>query len=182
MANVGQADAAASSFITQIAGECPGVIAQAPEGQELDEVSIEVGAALGLRVIAPSRPAISTFLADTKPLRWSSRGVAGAVAIFETREAMIAAMTPPNLCGDLEQWASSRFTVIPEATRDLNAEAQLLFFPGSQVLVELERQESAKMRALVRRARRLESSLDEKSEPFVQRAGEELGAILEGRS
>jgi len=182
IANLGQGQSALSTVITQTARECPGVLAQAPQGQELNEVSMEIGAALGVAVTTPNRPAISTFLASTRSLRWSSDGVAGAVSIFETKEAVIAAMTSPNLCGDLRSWAASGFTQLPEAARDLNAEGQLLSFPTSQILDEFERHENPRLKPLVRQARKLEARLSAKGEPFIQRAAMELATALSGHA
>jgi hypothetical protein len=108
--------AAAEHYANGLAAQCPAAAAGSPQNHEAEQLDDEVIGAMttvGYRVAAGP---IATFARAIKGLRWSSARLTRAVHGFTGRLVGLSKLAPPNVCGDIQQWAASGYTTVPAST------------------------------------------------------------------
>jgi hypothetical protein len=127
--------------VQTLAGECPGVLANAPRGffgrfgeeepkltarQRGEEnrserqhaaLEFEISEAFGSALIEADRAGILAYAHTVRSLRWSNAGL----TLYEharSNEAEQGLTEPmPHVCSDLKAWAASNYTRLPEGTK-----------------------------------------------------------------
>jgi len=200
--------AAVKAQAARLQGECPGVLAAAPQrfgfprgplsgrargeaarsARQLNYLEDELQQSL----VAPLREAevahLATFAAAVLPLRWSdpriAKGVQAAVTALQANEA------PAQVCADMRFWAASGFKEVSPATRAfVTAQDERLAnfpFPVQPLLVRFERTPAARavlgtIHALRERSRALSQPLEAVSRTLARAIGLHTGEDIEAQ-
>jgi len=138
-ANVNASLAAAQGSATNIASECPDVLrgvlesvsstsSTAPAFAELSrelsqagELTTEADAAVAAATDQPDRQALEAFVMAVSDLQWSSTELSEAVRARIARRQEAFDMSPPNVCADMHEWASSGHRTLSSGTQEFLA-------------------------------------------------------------
>lgn len=129
IANSHRGSLAADELAERVAGECPGVASGARITSEAalrieTKVRSETALAVVLALITPDLPAYQHLAITLETLSWRSHKLTALVRRAERTAAAVAKLRPPNLCGDLKEWAASGFTKLPAGTSRFLAESR----------------------------------------------------------
>jgi hypothetical protein len=157
--------AATEALASSLGGECPGVLAGAPnetlstflespshsesppqsprqrgesnrEGRQLSELQGELELALGQLPIEADRQAALTYARAVSSLRWSNNTV---TALERTGAAALEwqlQSVPPDVCADMKAWVASGYRTLSPATKVLVREREAVVRPLLRVLRE----------------------------------------------
>jgi hypothetical protein len=162
VASAPAAKAAEEGLAGTLGGECPGVLAGAPqetlrplfaspprsrsprqmgeanrESRQLRDLRGELSLALGLPLIDSDRQAALAYARAVESLRWSSN----AVTVLEHTGAAGLEWelhsAPPQVCADMKVWVSSGYKALSPATKTLTREQEVVVIRLFQALSEL---------------------------------------------
>jgi hypothetical protein len=108
--------AAARRFASGTAAQCPRAAAGSPMNGASEQLNDEVIGGMtiaGYRVAA--RP-IAVFAHAVSGLRWSNGRLTRAVKTFAAKLQKLSTSALPNLCADIQSWASSGYKTLPATT------------------------------------------------------------------
>jgi hypothetical protein len=138
-ANVHASLAAAQSSETSIASECPDVLRGVPtsvsstsstapafaelarELSQAGELTTETDAAVAAATAQPDRQALEAFVAAASDLQWSSTQLSEAIRAGIVRRQEAFDTSPPNVCADMQAWASSGHRTLSSGTQEFLA-------------------------------------------------------------
>lgn len=129
--HVGLADV--KSFASQIATQCPRAAAESPQDYDSEQLSNELVGAMTIVGYRTAATSIATFFNAVKGLHWSNGRLTRAVRTYATKLEGLSSLATPNLCGDLQGWASSGYETLPAST---------IQFDKSYSAVDLEAEEA----------------------------------------
>lgn len=147
LANLPQSTVAAEAAATQIAGECPGVLTNAPpreekpgsiigtqsepeggaratgernrESKQRSVFQLELAVALKGSTTQADREASDTLTRAIAPLRWSNPVITGVVQLSMTVEQEELTIPPPAVCADMSSWVSSGYKTLSQGSQAL---------------------------------------------------------------
>jgi hypothetical protein len=151
--------AAEERFARTLSGECPGVLADAPNGApralleslqrprsprqvgeanrenvQLSDLQGELSLGLDLPLIETDRQAAATYARIVRSLRWSNT----AVTVLERANAAEleweSQRAPPNVCADMRAWVASGYKTLSPATKTLIREREAVIISALHVL------------------------------------------------
>ena len=129
--NLADARGSTNAWVSDVARECSGALAEAPRGTQLTEIRREVNLAPLAVLDAPDRAAARQMARAIERLRWSDRALARAVRGWLTAVRAGYTLPVPNLCSDLKAWVASDYhTFSPGTVGFTRALRKLLFFEG----------------------------------------------------
>lgn len=99
-----------------LAAECPNVGAGSPQNEEAQHMSYEVAGALWSTLYRTDAGAVQRFLQAVHPLRWSNNKITRTARAYIGSLRELAALRPPNLCGDVRAWDADGFKAVPADT------------------------------------------------------------------
>jgi hypothetical protein len=133
-ANLGKAQTAMETFVAHVDATCPGVLAQAPQGTGLTEMTKEVMLAPLAIWTEVQRPVARRFDREIEHLRWTDRTIERHFRRLMSARRFREGLTVPDVCADAQAWAASGFKTLPKGTIDfLRAlRSRLIFEPSLQ--------------------------------------------------
>ncbi|HEV7565941.1 MAG TPA: hypothetical protein VGO31_08295 [Microbacteriaceae bacterium] len=148
-------------LLAQIRRECPHAAAGSPKTGESSELGIEVIGTLAVTAIHLDIPAGEAFIAAVRGLSWRSASLTRAVRGYAAKASRMISLPIPNICGDVQSWARTGFTALPNFTEPFDTA-----FVGSWVSPGflppgLRRYESSGVHGLVRSTEHEESAIIE---------------------
>jgi hypothetical protein len=105
---------AIARLVDGIQAHCTSVVGDAPPSPEANVFHEEVAIAVVLAFVAPDKGVLRTFLGTVRNLSWKETRVAGLVARSIAEGEVLTSAHSPNVCKDLQEWATSRFTKTPK--------------------------------------------------------------------
>lgn len=176
----------ANAYVNEIAGECPGILANAPPGQGFSMLLGEAADGLALAFSTPLDDAAATFDRSIAHLRWSSKALTRGVRTIAVADRAELAVAAPHVCTDLRAWAADSYSTIPQTTENFLAAgeaAQKHPRPTQQgVLRKLAQYENPRMKSLAHSIVVLEgktaSAIGPALEPLLAHLAEALGLEL----
>ncbi len=173
--------AASRATAAQLAAECPGILAHAPDyarfgpggsnetgrqsgefnlrSHQLERLRDELLTSLAPASTAAEQDALAIFIAAAKPLSWSSssvtRGVANFLAILEQVRSSQVSL---HVCADMASWVASGYRVLSPATKAVPNPLALVVPTGTVVspsAASLRPYEGALQRTQLREVRAL---------------------------
>ncbi len=153
---------AEEGFVGALGGECPGVLAGAPqetlktlfesplrsssprqigeanrESRQLDDLQSELSLALDGPLIDSDRQAALSYARTVKSLHWTSSTltVLEHMSAVELEEEVRSA--PPQVCADMKAWVSSGYKTLSPATKTLIGEQETVLIQYFRALREL---------------------------------------------
>jgi hypothetical protein len=160
--------------LAHVRGECPQAGAASPQNPESTEMSNEVIGSMVLSAALPDRQAIASFVRKVSGLRWRSGGLTRTIHAYAGKLQTLLSLSPPNLCADVRAWAATGFHSLPATTTSFVAKFMPAWVALGLVPAAMSSSESARTRALVGRAARVENDLTEAE----ARAVAHWGAIM----
>jgi len=174
LANSHRGIEAADDLVDRLAGECPGVASSAPSQAtpasrhaETELLGETVDSVL-LAAIGPDLPAYGNVATRLARLSWSSRSLTVRVHRVARNAAAISVLRPPDLCGDLREWATGGYIAVPATAGRFLAQfaaTQRSFISGEGVERMLARYEGPRGRALRRHLERLANRVGRAIDP-----------------
>jgi hypothetical protein len=147
---------------------CASVLAEAPKGSQLEELSQEMSSAVLFSGSKPDRSAMLRFAREVAPLRWNSRRVTRLVRAIAASERKGADLRFPDVCADIRAWVASGYKHLTTGTERFLAHiAALEKVQGAEkgknaeetALMLLRPYERASEKRLAKRIERLEEAL-----------------------
>lgn len=118
-----QGTLAVNELTERVAKECPGVASGALHGTPSEgtlrlttKLHEETEQAVLVTVIGPDLPAYRRLGLALARLGWSNRRLTALVRRLGRTAEATSELRPPDLCGDLEEWAASGYTRLPAGT------------------------------------------------------------------
>jgi hypothetical protein len=99
-----------------LASVCPSVGIGAPQNEEAQHMSYEVAGALWATLYHTDASAVQAFIRAVKPLKWSNGKITHIAHAYIRSLRELAALTSPDLCGDVRAWSADGFKAVPAAT------------------------------------------------------------------
>jgi hypothetical protein len=96
--------------------ECPDVGAGSPQSEEEQKLSYEVAGALWATGYRTDAGVVRAFVKAVAPLRWSNPVITRDAHRFTKGLQEMAALTVPDLCGDVRAWAAGGYKTVPADT------------------------------------------------------------------
>lgn len=109
-------EAALESLRQTLGAECPGAAAASPENEAAEKLSNEVVGTMGVAFIRADVQAVASFAGAVAPLHWSNPKLTRKAATYATKLKALAALTMPDVCGDVRAWAASGYRALPAST------------------------------------------------------------------
>lgn len=152
-----------ASFVGRVGEQCPGALANAPAGRQLETVGAEIGMSAAATWLRPDRQASREAARAIDRLHWRdqkyTRWVHSLAAIGRAEADFHAA----DLCGDLKAWVDSGYRRLAPATRTsgrVQRDSANVAAKYAGVFAEvLSHYRGERARRLVRRGRRLRARL-----------------------
>ncbi len=116
VARIGTTQASVVRFKQRLSHECGQVGAGSPQNEETQKLSLEAAGALWSLSFGADANAIHAFVRAVKPLRWSSPKLTSIAQGYANSLGGLAALTTPDLCGDVRAWSASGFRTVPAST------------------------------------------------------------------
>jgi hypothetical protein len=113
--------AAVRALSAAVKSQCPGVLAQAPEGRALEDVKNEILNDVLLTSERPARKATFAFAKTVQRLRWTNRKLTYYATHAAREEAAKERVPLPDLCADAKSFAASGFQSAPRTTEQFIA-------------------------------------------------------------
>ncbi len=141
------------------AEQCPSVGMGAPQNEAAQHMSYEVAGALWFTLYHTDAKAVQTFVQAVKPLRWSNSAITRIAHGYIISLHELAALTMPDLCGDVRTWSSGGFKTVPAST--IQFDRHLEAIEGKSIPAHLlAPYEQPADRSLAARTARLETQLE----------------------
>jgi hypothetical protein len=170
--------AALADLVDQIRGTCPKAAAGSPEDGESEQLSYEVIGALSVAIFRLDTPTIDRFVHAVTPLRWSDRRLTGVVRTYAAKLKGMATLGMPDVCGDVQAWASGGFRTLPTSTVSFDRRFLAVKVETEEVSQALlARYERPGEAAIVHRTSRLEGQLVEAEAQAVHDWSQILDAL-----
>ena len=142
--------AAVKALESQIEGECPGVLSDAPRGsralarepghrsareqgeenrrqRQASALETELERALEVTSLAPAREAALAFVRAVRPLKWSEPARTALTQLAAgTLELEVGGAVPP-VCGDMRAWVASGYKTIGPGTKSIERSEEEVF-------------------------------------------------------
>jgi hypothetical protein len=112
--------AAAKSFASQIAAQCPGAAAGSPQDHDSEQLDDEVIGAMTAVGYHTAAAPIAAFARAVEGLHWSDARLTRAVRTFARKLKGLSTLAIPNLCGDVGAWVGSGYQTLPASTVQFN--------------------------------------------------------------
>jgi hypothetical protein len=132
-------EAAVQSLVAKVRGECPGVLAAAPDNRGREDIRGEIGEVVPLTLERPARAATLAFAKTVRALRWSNRKLTYYVTHAASEEAAKEEVPLPDICADAHAFAAGGFAAAPPTTERFLASSEaanslttLEFGPGKE--------------------------------------------------
>lgn len=116
VSRIGASQASVVSYKQRLSHECSKVGAGSPQNEAAQKLSLEAAGALWSLTFGRDAKAIHAFAAAVKPLRWSSSKLTAIAHGYAKSLEELAALSTPNLCGDVRAWSASGFQTVPAST------------------------------------------------------------------
>jgi hypothetical protein len=187
------AHSAESAAASQIARECPGVVAGMPQepslklssapsprvkgenarlAQQQQTIERELDAAVAQADDSSYRPAWEAYAAEVRQLSWSNPAIASALQAATTARLEVLSAPAPSFCADARAWAQSGYNALSAASREFEASRAAQKSSGQEeelsLLALLKPYENASDRALIRKTDAVESKLFAGAEAAVR--------------
>jgi hypothetical protein len=108
--------AAAKSFASRVAAECPGAAAGSPQNEESEQLDNEVIASMTIAGYHVAAAPVARFARAVRGLHWSNGRLTRAVQRLAKRLVGLTRLTPANICGDIKTWAAGGYQTVPAST------------------------------------------------------------------
>ena len=148
--------------------------ASSPQDPESTQLSDEVIGTMVTTVIRLDPSAARQFVRAAAGLAWSSRALTRQVRTYVHKVGILAGLAPPQLCSDVESWASSGFRTLPATTVAFDASFMPAWVALGELPSGLARFETADERPALRRSRSYEEAFTD----FEAREVETWGQIM----
>lgn len=144
----------------RFSSECPKVGAGGPQSEEEQRLAYEVAGALWATAYHTDAGIIRKFVKAVKPLRWSNPAVNRSAHRFVTGLQEMAALSVPDLCGDVRAWIAGGFNAVSPTTEryDKHVEAIEVKQVPRRLLIKYVQPSD---RALLDRVERLDTRFSE---------------------
>ncbi len=109
-------EAALEELRTGISAECPMAAAASPENEAAEKLSNEVVGTMGVAFIRSDTQAVASFVGAVTHLDWSNAKLTRKASTYASKLKVLAALTAPNVCGDVHAWAASGYRTLPSST------------------------------------------------------------------
>jgi hypothetical protein len=113
-------------YVTRADARCPGIVARAPRSREFGELNYEAFLAVAVTMERANSRTIARFVHIAGHLRWAGRRLTLLVRRLVEEEGHLAGLVPPDLCGELAEWARSGYRTIPPTARRFQEDANVL--------------------------------------------------------
>jgi hypothetical protein len=158
VARIGAVQAKIEQLNASLGRRCPHAGAGSTQTEASQPMEREVVAELWAIAYGANAAAIATFVADTRHLSWSNGSITRIVRRYATNLHLLATLPQREICGDVQAWAASGFTVIPREAVALGEHAEANTEPvPAQLLAPYERGSDA---GLLARTAKLELKLE----------------------
>jgi hypothetical protein len=117
-------EAAVQALVARVKGECPGVLAAAPDNRGREDIRSEIGEVVPLTLERPARAATLAFAKTVQPLRWSNRKLTYYVTHAAREEAAKEEVPLPGICADAHAFAAGGFAAAPPTTERFLARSE----------------------------------------------------------
>jgi hypothetical protein len=175
--NIHPIEATLRGLLAQVRGECPMAAAGSPQDAQSTQLSNEV---IGAMVLTAGRlilPAARRFVSAAGRLTWSNPGLTRTVHAYVSKVRTLVALTPPNLCSDVESWAASSFHTLPATTVAFAPRFSSAWVAPGELPAALAQYETAAERPLLQRTNHLESEFTELEAREVETWGQIMNAV-----
>lgn len=109
-------EGALESLRQTLSAECPDAADASPENEAAEKLSNEVVGTMGVAFIRSDVQAVASFAGAVAPLHWSNPKLTRKAATYATKLKALAALTMPDVCGDVRAWAASGYRALPAST------------------------------------------------------------------
>jgi hypothetical protein len=109
-------EAALEALRVKISSECPMAAMASPENEAAEHLSNEVVGTMGVAFIQSDIQAVSSFASAVAPLHWSNPKLTRKATGYASKLKTLAALTAPDVCGDVRAWAASGYQTLPTNT------------------------------------------------------------------
>ena len=106
--------------------ECPDVGAGSPQSEEEQKLSYEVAGALWATGYHTDAGVVRAFVKAVGPLRWSNPTITRDAHRFTKGLQQMAALSVPNLCGDVRAWAADGYKAVPADTEQFDQHVEAI--------------------------------------------------------
>jgi hypothetical protein len=106
--------------------ECPDVGAGSPQSEEEQKLSYEVAGALWATGYHTDGGVVRAFVKAVGPLNWSNPTITRDAHRFTKGLQQMAALTVPNLCGDVRTWAAGGYKAVPADTEQYDKRVEAI--------------------------------------------------------
>jgi hypothetical protein len=175
--NIHSSEAGLAGVLAQVRRECPDAAAGSPQDHDSEQLSDEVVGAIVVAGVHPNLAAIASFVGKTGRLRWSSRGLTSTVKAYVGKVKALAALTPPDLCGDVKAWVASGYQTLPASSVRFDAQYTPVWVALGELPATLHSFEDSGDSGLVRVSSRLENEITEYEARAVNTYAEILDAL-----
>lgn len=114
--NMPTGEAALEELRSKISAECPMAAASSPENEAAEKLSNEVVGTMGVAFIRSDTQAVAGFIGAVAHLRWSNPKLTRKAATYASKLKVLAALSAPNVCGDVRAWAASGYRTLTSTT------------------------------------------------------------------
>jgi hypothetical protein len=109
-------EAALEELRNKIGAECPMAAAASPENEAAEKLSNEVIGTMGVAFIRSDTQAVAAFIDAVAPLHWSNPKLTRKAVTYAAKLKVLAALSAPDLCGDVRAWAASGYRTLRPST------------------------------------------------------------------
>jgi hypothetical protein len=106
--------------------ECPHVGAGSPQSEEEQKLSYEVAGALWATGYHTDAGVVRAFVKAVTPLSWSNPAITRDAHRFAKGLQQMAALSVPNLCGDVRTWAAGGYKAVPADTEQYDRHVEAI--------------------------------------------------------
>jgi hypothetical protein len=106
--------------------ECPDVGAGSPQSEEEQKLSYEVAGALWATGYHTDAGVVRAFVKAVGPLRWSNPTITRDAHRFTKGLQQMAALSVPDLCGDVRAWAADGYKAVPADTEQFDRHVEAI--------------------------------------------------------
>ena len=153
--------------------ECPRAAAGSPQDPESTQMSNEVIGTMVTTAMRTDLPSIRAYLSTARRIHFASGRLNSIVRSYVGKLTKLAALAPPNLCGDVRAWAASGYRALPASTVAFDKR----FVPSWVALGEVPASISRFDRGLAARSASAESRLGDFEASEVETWGHIMNAL-----